>query len=52
MTILLIIFGFHVVSAFIPPATDRLLWCVVNVVLAGLMAFLAVAFEGRLTNRI
>ena len=52
MTILLIIFGFNVVSAFISDATDRLFWCVVNVVLAVLMAFLAIAYEGRLINRI
>ena len=52
MTILLIIFGFNVVSAFISAATDRLFWCVVNVVLAVLMAFLAIAYEGRLINRI
>ena len=52
MTILLIIFGFNVVSAFISAATDRLFWCVVNVVLAVLMAFLAMAYEGRLINRI
>lgn len=42
MTILLIIFGFNVVSAFISAATDRLFW----------MAFLAMAYEGRLINRI
>ena len=39
-------------SAFISAATDRLFWCVVNVVLAVLMAFLAMAYEGRLINRI
>ena len=52
MTILLIIFGFNVVSAFISAATDRPFWCVVNGVLAVLMAFLAMAYEGRLINRI
>jgi len=39
-------------SAFISAATDRLFWCVVNIVLATLMAFLAMAYEGRLVNRI
>ena len=52
MTILLIIFWFNVLSAFISAATDRLFWCVVNVVLAVLMAFLAMAYEGRLIKRI
>ena len=52
MTILLIIFWFNVLSAFISAATARLFWCVVNVVLAVLMAFLAIAYEGRLINRI
>lgn len=52
MTILLIIFWFNVLSAFISAATDRLFWCAVNVVLAVLMAFLAMAYEGRLINRI
>ena len=52
MTILLIIFGFNVVSAFISAATDRPFWCVVNVILAVLMALLAMAYEGRLLNRI
>lgn len=52
MSILLIIFWFNVLSAFISAATDRLFWCVVNIVLAVLMAFLAMAYEGRLLNRI
>lgn len=52
MTILLIIFWFNGLSAFISAATDRLFWCVVNIVLATLMAFLAMAYEGRLVNRI
>lgn len=52
MSILLIIFWFNVLSAFISAATDRLFWCVVNIVLAVLMAFLAMAYEGRLLNHI
>lgn len=52
MTILLIIFWFNVLSAFISVATDRPFWCVVNVILAVLMALLAMAYEGRLLNRI
>ena len=47
MSILLIIFWFNVLSAFILAATDRLFWCVVNIVLAVLMAY-----EGRLIKRI
>ena len=50
MTILLIIFGFNVVYAFISAATDRLFWCVVNVVLAVLMAFLAMALEQEIKD--
>lgn len=52
MTILLMIFWFNVVAAFISGVTGRPLWCVVNIVLAVLMAFLAMAYEGRLINRI
>ena len=52
MSILLIIFWFNVLSAFISAATDRPFWCVVNVVMALLMALLAMAYEGRLLNRI
>lgn len=52
MSILLIIFWFNVLSAFISAATDRPFWCVVNVVMALLMAFVAMAYEGRLLNRI
>lgn len=52
MTILLMIFWFNVLSAFISGVTGRPSWCVVNIVLAVLMAFLAMAYEGRLINRI
>lgn len=52
MSILLIIFWFNVLSAFISAATDRPFWCVLNVILAVLMALLAMAYEGRLLNRI
>ena len=52
MTILLIIFWFNGLSAFISAATDRPFWCMVNVILALLMALLAMAYEGRLLNRI
>ena len=52
MTILLTIFWFNVVAAFILGVTGRPFWCVVNIVLAVLMAFLAMAYEGRLINRI
>ena len=49
MTILLTIFWFNVVAAFI---TGRPFWCVVNIVLAVLMALMAMAYEGRLLNRV
>lgn len=52
MTILLIIFWFNVVSAFISGVTGHSFWCGVNIVLAILMALLAMAYEGRLLNRI
>lgn len=52
MTILLIIFAFNVVSAFISGVTGHSFWCEVNIVLATLMAFLAMAYEGRLIKRI
>lgn len=52
MTILLMIFWFNVLFAFISGVTGRPFGCVVNIVLAVLMAFLAMAYEGRLINRI
>lgn len=52
MTILLIIFAFNVVSAFISGVTGHSFWCEVNIVLAVLMALWAMAYEGRLLNRI
>lgn len=52
MTILLIIFGFNVVSAFVSGITGRSFWCEVNIILAVLMALWAMAYEGRLLNRI
>lgn len=52
MSILLIIFYFNVLSAFISGVTGRPFWCVVNIVLAVLMALMAMAYEGRLINRI
>jgi hypothetical protein len=50
MTILLTIFWFNVVAAFISGVTGRPFWCVVNIVLAVLMALMA--YEGRLLNRV
>ena len=52
MTILLTIFWFKVVAAFISGVTGRPFWCVVNIVLAVLMALMAMAYEGRLLNRV
>lgn len=43
MSIVLIIFWFDVLAAFI---------CGVNVVLAVLLAFIAMVYEGRLLNRV
>ena len=52
MTILLIIFWFDVLAAFICAATERFFLCGVNVVLAFLLAFMAMVYEGRLLNRV
>lgn len=52
MTILLTIFWFNVVAAFISGVTGRPFWCVVNIVLAVLMALMAMGYEGRLLNRV
>ena len=52
MTILLTIFWFNVVAAFISGVTGRPFWCVVNIVLAVLMALMAMVYEGRLLNRV
>lgn len=52
MTILLIIFWFDVLAAFICAATERFFLCGVNVVLAVLLAFMAMVYEGRLLNRV
>lgn len=52
MTILLMIFWFNVVAAFMGNITGRPFWCGVNIVLAVLMALMAMAYEGRLLNRV
>lgn len=52
MTILLTIFWFNVVAAFISGVTGHPFWCVVNIVLAVLMALMAMGYEGRLLNRV
>ena len=52
MSIVLIIFWFDVLAAFICAATERFFLCGVNVVLAGLLAFMAMVYEGRLLNRV
>ena len=52
MTILLTIFWFNVVAAFISGVTGRPFLCVVNIVLAVLMALMAMGYEGRLLNRV
>ena len=43
---------FNVFAAFVSGITGHSFWCGVNIVLAVLMAFLAIAYEGRLINRI
>lgn len=52
MSIVLIIFWFDVLAAFICAATKRFFLCGVNVVLAVLLAFIAMVYEGRLLNRV
>lgn len=52
MRIVLIIFWFDVLAAFICAATERFFLCGVNVVLAVLLAFMAMVYEGRLLNRV
>ena len=37
---------------FISGVTGRPFWCVVNIVLAVLMALMAMGYEGRLLNRV
>ena len=52
MSIVLIIFWFDVLAAFICAATERFFLCGVNGVLAVLLAFMAMVYEGRLLNRV
>ena len=52
MSIVLNIFWFDVLAAFICAATERFFLCGVNVVLAVLLAFMAMVYEGRLLNRV
>lgn len=52
MSIVLIIFWFDVLAAFICAATERFFLCGVNVVLAVLLAFIAMVYGGRLLNRV
>ena len=52
MSIVLIIFWFDVLAAFICAATERFFLCGVKVVVAVLRAFMAMVYEGRLLNRV
>ena len=52
MSIFLMIFCFNVVSAFMGNIAGRPFWCGVNIVSAVLMALMAMAYEGRLLNRV
>lgn len=48
MSILLIIFWFHALAAFICSLTNHPIWCGISIMLA----LMAMAYEGRLINRI
>lgn len=52
MTILLMIFWLNVIAAVISGVTGHSFLCEINIVLAVLMALWAMAYEGRLLNRV
>lgn len=52
MSILLIIFWFHALAAFICSLTNHPIWCGISIALAIMLALMAMAYEGRLINRI
>lgn len=52
MSILLIIFWFNAVTAFITGLTGHPFLCGVSIILAVLMALMAIVYEGHLLNRV
>lgn len=52
MTILLTVFFFNVIAAFVNSVVGHSFWCGVNIVLAVLSALWAIAYEGRQLSRI
>lgn len=52
MSIILMIFWFDVLAAFVSGMTGHSVWCVFNIVMAILLALTAMAYEGRLIARI
>ena len=52
MSVILMIFWFEVLAAFVSGITGHSFWCGVNIVLAILTALMAMAYEGHLINRI
>lgn len=52
MSIILMIFWFDVLAAFVSGMTGHSVWCVFNIVMAILLALTAIAYEGRLIARI
>lgn len=52
MSIILMIFWFDVLAAFVSGMTGHSVWCVFNIVTAILLALTAMVYEGRLIARI
>ena len=52
MSIILMIFWFDVLAAFVYGMTGHSVWCVFNIVMAILLALTAMVYEGRLIARI
>lgn len=52
MSIILMIFWFDVLAAFVSGMTGYSVWCVFNIVMAILLALTAMVYEGRLIARI
>lgn len=52
MTILLTVFFFNLIAAFISGLTGHMIWCIINITLSVLMILSAMIYEGRLLNRI
>lgn len=52
LSIILMIFWFDVLAAFVSGMTGHSVWCVFNIVMAILLALMAMVYEGRLIARI